>query len=259
MVDIVIVTALWKRPNLTRLMLEHTRRVAQQTSLEVELVAVGSEGDQTRAMCDKASWKYVEHPNEALNHKWNQGVLKAQEFDPASVLILGSDDFIDQALLEDYNALIKNEGGNHGLNDNYALDLRRFMVGHWPGYRLNQYRIKDWLWAYKLMGRPCGPARIFDRPSLMKLGWKLWNDDPPIQRCLDGNNHRRLKAHGLTLKGHYQNEMRGSLIAVKNGQSIPQVGGLQRSWVNNPLVFLERHFSKRELNQLLTMHWGLAS
>ena len=90
MYDILILTCLWRRHALAQRMFACARVAIESTSLEVGLLAVGSEGRQTERLCEEAGAHYVEYPNAPLGAKWNAALSAAREYEPPSPRMINS-------------------------------------------------------------------------------------------------------------------------------------------------------------------------
>ena len=62
---IALITAVWKRPELTGLVLNRFKNIKFELSnkINLELIAVGSEGDVSRRLCESRGFFYVEYEN----------------------------------------------------------------------------------------------------------------------------------------------------------------------------------------------------
>lgn len=102
---LTIVTLLWLRPELARLMLKHTVSI-RVPGVTVRVIAVYSPEDPDPAT-DVPGVIYVRAPNEPFTDKWNAGSRAARLFDPDALMILGSDDFVSEAYVADACWLIQ--------------------------------------------------------------------------------------------------------------------------------------------------------
>ena len=65
----VILTCIWKRPKLTRIVLSHYRALKKELKGEInlELVAVGSEGERSKDICEESEFNYFEYENQPMS------------------------------------------------------------------------------------------------------------------------------------------------------------------------------------------------
>ena len=170
---VVILTAVWKRPELFKIFLDGIKRVRKNTEHEVILVTVGSEKKSF-------SNNHIEHNNFPLSHKWQSGLNHVRTLNPDYVLMLGSDDFICSNLLGVYTKEMDKGTDLIGLLDCYFLDARVNSLTHWLGYR-NHRR-----------GESIGMARMLSSKFLDKLDWQMWVK--PINKGLDSEMMRNIRS-----------------------------------------------------------------
>jgi len=187
---IVILTCIWKRPKLTRIVLSHYRALKKELKdvINLELVAVGSEGEKSKNICEESGFNYFEYENQPMSEKWNFGLQMTKKFNPDAVIIVGSDDLIDKNLLKFYDKKLKQGYVMLGIKDFYIYDAERRKLAYWRGYgKLND--------AHR-MNETIGLARCLSKLLLDKLDFNIWND-LNISRNLDGAMTTRLKEVGI--------------------------------------------------------------
>jgi len=176
---LALATTVWKRPELTDLVLRHYRRVQERLSgsVQLSLLAVGSEGEQSRSVCERNGFEYIETANEPVTYKWNAIVRHARSFDPEGVILVNSDDVVSPGMFEVYGELLSEGLDYFGLRDAFIFDLHSATLGRWPGYEVShmQYRV----------GEPAGCARCFSADLLERTGWRLWPTAPPRNSKMD--------------------------------------------------------------------------
>ena len=66
---VTLITAVWKRHYLTGLVLNRFRNIKAELAdmIDLELIAVGSEGDKSQELCENYGFAYVEYDNMPLN------------------------------------------------------------------------------------------------------------------------------------------------------------------------------------------------
>jgi len=266
---LAVITAQYKRPKLTNLIFKYYNLLQRQLtpSIDLRLISVGSEGEHSQAIAKANRWQYLEYPNQPLNHKWREGFKAAKIHDPDGCLLVGTDDIISPALLLNYKDLLESERQNLGLLDTYSLNLQHFTVGHWPGYGFPGRHALAW-WAYQRLkkrrwksppfnrGKTAGSAQLFTAETLDKLRWDLWGPKP-IPKGLDGQAWERLKAHGETIQGHKLADLEGCFMSVKTARNLtPNIGpwALNRSWLTNPVQFIEDRFGVGLSLDLFKLH-----
>ena len=100
-----VLTALWKRRQVSSLVLRHTAALAGAVAAErggkAVLVAVGSEptGSDEEAWEREMGWEDVYAPNSPLGTKWNAGMQSLRGRADA-VMCIGSDDLVSRGVVE---------------------------------------------------------------------------------------------------------------------------------------------------------------
>ena len=187
---LVILTCVWKRPRLTEIVLTYYSRLKEEMKdvLDLELVAIGSEGEQSKDICEACGFHYHEHENQPLSEKWQYGLKKTQEFNPDAVIIMGSDDLITRKILEFYIEKIKQGHLLVGIKDFFIYESKLKKLAHWRGYgKLNDGHRMD---------ETIGLGRCLTRPLLDKIDFQIWGG-LNLNRNLDGAMTQRLKEVGI--------------------------------------------------------------
>lgn len=94
-----LLTAIWKRPELTRIVLDYYDNLVVE-GVEFVKLAVGSEGADSLILANGNGWGYVEETNDPLGAKWNRGLQAFEDTDVDGVMVIGSDDLISPAYFE---------------------------------------------------------------------------------------------------------------------------------------------------------------
>tara|TARA_Y100000034_G_scaffold91645_1_gene110599 strand:+ start:393 stop:1517 length:1125 start_codon:yes stop_codon:yes gene_type:complete len=184
---IVVITALWKRPKLTRIILQQYVEIAASLNTEIELcgVAVGSE-DEAERVANDAGWlsngtapfRYIQFPNNPLGRKHNVALAAAYGLDPDAMIIVGSDDLLGLGAFRLYVQRLK--AGVHlvGFKDMWFYDTATGERLLWGGYKGGHSMPPS---------MTIGHGRMVSRPVLDACGWKLWEDswDTGMDRALD--------------------------------------------------------------------------
>jgi|TARA_B100000315_G_scaffold141551_1_gene130581 hypothetical protein len=253
---IALITAVWKRPELTGLVLNRFKNIKFELSnkINLELIAVGSEGDASRRLCESRGFFYVEYENVPLNRKYNAACRTAKQFDPDAVFRIDSDDWITGDIFDRYLEILKNGVDAVGLLDIYFLDLSDFKLGKWDGYGFFNNKVDRYeAWRRKLKGRTHGVARCFSRRLMEKINWELWDEELELNSGLDRNCDKRLKRHGFKIKGFKMKELNIFAVDIKGGGtniSENTFGKLKLEMIKNPDQLLYSFFSETEINDL---------
>lgn len=178
---ISIVSAIWKRPALTEIFLSSL--VRYRRNYGITSVIAGSEGEETKNICIMHGVDYVEVRNNPLSGKFIRASQKAMEkYNPEALLILGSDDFVDDSLIKRYIQALNEKADITGITDCYFYDTASKKGMYWEGY--TNFR----------KGETIGMARMLSRKTFKRLRGKLWPSG--MNSGLDYNMMKRLKSHG---------------------------------------------------------------
>ena len=199
---ISIVSAIWQRPELTEIFLQSLQRYEKDYG--IRSAVAGSEGVQSREICLDYGVAYVETPNNPISGKFiKASQLAAVNFSPDAFLILGSDDFIDDALIQHYQKALKDGADIVGIKDCYFYHTGSKEAMHWIGY--TNFR-KD---------ETIGMARMLSKKVFNALHGKLWPSG--IDSGLDFNMMKKLKRIGginwlkLSIEGMVAVDIKGQL------------------------------------------------
>ena len=210
---VALVTNVWKRPELTRHVLRVYARYRDELSgtIDLRLIAVGSEGEESRRTCEGCDFQHVEFPNSPLTAKRNAGLAAAREHSPDVVVMAGSDDMFSP---DYFDAMIRETArhGAVGLRDFYFLDPHRRQLGYWAGYSTERKT------------EPIGAGRSYHRSTLAALDWMVWPPDEPADRGLDRLAFLRLRSHNITLVPLRMADLGVWGVDIKAGRSMTPWG-----------------------------------
>lgn len=199
---LVLLTCVWQRPALTEIVLAYYQKIAKELRGQIDLVllAVGSEGKNSRQLCERYGCHYLEHKNLPLSDKWEFGLKNARQLGADGVIIAGSDDLLSLSLFQRYAELLDEGYLFCGLSDGYFLDLADpEKMLYWKGYGgLNRERGMPWR-----LNETLGMGRMYSRSLLEWIDYSLWQDKH-INKGLDGAAKDRLFDLGMlsVLKEH---------------------------------------------------------
>jgi hypothetical protein len=178
-VTVGICSALWQRYPLTAIWWQGvqriTRRLEDHGIRSTVTVAVSEAWHILTAVQHQAETVMV--PNEPLGMKWNAAVEQACAFGADYVLILGSDDFLSDPLIDRYAALIRDGWLYMGLSGLYFYE---------PATQRLAYHES----GPATYGNPLGAGRLLHRTLLERTGHRPWSDT--ISRRLDTDMRLRL-------------------------------------------------------------------
>tara|TARA_B100000678_G_C18102405_1_gene459357 strand:- start:42 stop:833 length:792 start_codon:yes stop_codon:yes gene_type:complete len=253
---VALITAVWKRHELTDLVLNRFRSIKDELAdtIDLELIAVGSEGDTSRQLCENHGFTYVEHDNMPLNRKYNAASRLTEATDPDAVYRIDSDDWITSDAITNSLKMIDEGHLAVGLLDLYFMDLISFRLGRWPGYSFLNHKKRMWAWRNK--GKTVGVGRCFSRELMDELGWEIWDQEPELSKWLDTNCDERLKDRGHKIKGFTMQQLQTFAMDIKGGGeniTTQTFSNLRIKWVENAKSELYQHFPKEEVDSLIEL------
>ena len=185
-----MLTCVWKRPKLTKIIMSYYSKLKEEVrdTVNLEFVAVGSEGKKSRTICEDAGFHYYEYENQPMSEKWQHGLEMTEKFNPDGVIIMGSDDIITKEIINFYVEKINLGYLLIGIKDFYIYESSIKKLVHWRGYgKLND--------AHR-MDETIGLGRCLARPLLDKIKFDVWGG-LELKRNLDGAMTNRLKEFGI--------------------------------------------------------------
>jgi len=176
------ITAVWKRAELTDLVLAYYAAMRRDLAgrLELEVVVAGSEGAASREMAERHGCHYVEVDNMPLNRKFNAACRAARAVDPDAVMVFGSDSLLSQGFL--LRAAERVGDGLYATNQGFQFDLQRWQLG---------------IMEREFLTNPSGNGRTLARTVLNAVDWHPWPQRAYLSHNLDGNSSRKLAARGF--------------------------------------------------------------
>src|SRR6056297_86817 len=88
---VALVLAIYKRHDLEKIVLDNFRR--QSKKFGFEIIVAGSEGETSKRLAKGCH--YIEVENDPLSDKHNELIKKAKELDVDGVVLMGSDDIVN--------------------------------------------------------------------------------------------------------------------------------------------------------------------
>jgi len=251
-----LITAVWKRHELTDLVLNRFKNIKDEIAdkIDLELIAVGSEGEKSQKLCENHGFNYVEQDNMPLNRKYNAASRLAKETNPDAVYRIDSDDWITSHAIINSLKMIDEGHSAVGLLDLYFLDLSTLKLGRWPGYSFFNHTKKIWAWRNK--GKTVGVGRCFSRELMEALDWEIWDQEPELSRWLDTNCDERLKERGHKIKGFTMEQLETFAMDIKGGGeniTTQTFSSLRINWVQDAKSELYQHFQKEEVDSLIEL------
>lgn len=261
---VCILTALWGRHDLARLVLTHFAGMSERLNrrLDIEIIAVGSE-EESEKLCNEIGINYTHHPNSPLSEKWSIGLKECERFNPDVVMTVGSDDLISDSTLEALCQKISDGRMVVGIRDMYIIDAEKNTLNYWSGY------------VEERGNETVGMARCYSREILDKTGFNLW-EGQQIDRGLDrhASSVVSLFGHFPTLPGEETvmsiegveygfghvgfilEEISGFAVDIKTEENISKVGDygvMSSSTLESNITLLKERLGEDTVNGLISL------
>lgn len=230
---VVVMTCMWKRPKLTDYIFKRWAKEKElcRDTLDVTLLAVGSEGTASRVIAEKNGFIYREFENFPLNRKNNFASLSAKEFDPEVVVYVNSDTLFSFGALK--NLVDKSDPVSFvGLRNLYNFSPRHKRMSLWNGWESRESRHLE----------PIGTGRCFSKNILENVGWHLWDNAVEINKGLDYNCKIKLTKIGFSFKSYTMKDLDLTAVEVKTETNIWKWESLKHRKI----------FGGLDLNKILT-------
>lgn len=147
----------------------------------------------------------IRRENRPLSHKWNEGVNQLRYIDFDAVILMGSDDYFDNAFLDFVSREIQNYD-LIGFTDIYFEELGTKNRYYWKGYE------------GKRQGEPAGAGKVYSRKFLERINFDLFPESR--NNSLDGMSWRVCKNAGARIKTFSLKKEGLYLADVKDGQGL---------------------------------------
>lgn len=223
---IAICIPIYKRPEITKFVLNYYKNLKQSLKNEIELILIcaGSEGNTSKKLAEKNGFIYVEHPNEPLSQKQNAIYKEAKKYNPDACIKIDSDSIISIEFFRYYNHLLTENFDYGGITDIHFL-TKKYLC-YWGGYEANSPRF----------GEPTGVGRFMSKDLLNELNWCPWGD-LKINSSLDGNLSKNIKKlknfNELKLFAISSDEVNGFCVDLKSNMGISNIDHFKFSSIIN--------------------------
>lgn len=200
---ITIVTAIYGRHDLCAITIYYYRQLQQRSKHDITLLAVGSEGIKSAALCDTYGWHYTEYENQPLSQKFNHLFSEAEKTNPDLVILVGSDDLVSESIINWYADNIPNSYPHLvGLKDLYFYEIQNDITYYFSGYPPPS-------------PRTIGAGRCFSRHILDKMNFRLWADEK-VNRGLDSCSTRQMARKGINEVAYTMEQLGGVAVDIKH-------------------------------------------
>lgn len=147
--------------------------------------------------------------NNPLAFKWNAGVMSLEQIDFDAVILLGSDDYIDEPFLEFVQSNI-DKYEMICFEDIYFEDDG--LKYYWSGYEGSR------------KGEPVGAGKVYTKKFLERIKYNLFNE--ARERGLDGVSWRRCKNANAKILLTTLKENNIFMCDVKDGKGMTKLSSL---------------------------------
>lgn len=246
-----VVSAMWQRLELTDMVFGHIAEIRKSIALVMELLPVvaGSEGEKSWAVAEKNGFGYIEVENQPLGAKWNAALSLLRNQDVDGVVILGSDDLLNEQFFHVLKRILDEGCLLAGLDTFFVLEGRSGRLMEWLGYLPPRE------------GESIGAGRFLHRELLERLNWHLWEDG--LSAGLDASMWRLLRADAARRGSSFSSrtiDCRAERVVLVDVKSSIQINGLEGlalasgriRMVGVPREFLEEYYTRKLVNCLFS-------
>lgn len=230
---IVFLSCSYKRENVSKMFKNSLLKLQDKFSDNYDFIniMIDSEGTNLDVFSNEINFKYFEYPNLPVSDKWSYGIQKLKNIDFDYVFIIGSDNTIEDSVLEKYSNYIENGVDIIGMTDMYVYSLEKDQLFYWGGYPKK----------HKRYGETIGLGRCFSKKLIDSMNYDLW--DSGLNRGLDGNMTRKIdsmleKSDQKFTKAKFSIKGLGLACDIKGGFNISQLEDFlpNSKLVEEPLV-----------------------
>jgi len=202
-----VLVTVWKRHDLAKIVIKSLLEYKKRYDLEI--IVVGSEGEKSEKLAKGCH--YIESPNLPVSNKHNAGLAKFKELDLDGMILLGSDNFVNENVIKYFFTLSPNEKNVVGFKDIYFYSTENKELFYWQGYTNCQQTI--------------GAGRYFSKYILEKSNYELWSKG--LNRSLDTNCTNNLKALKINENMIELSSIDGFIVDIKHTENITQLNDLR--------------------------------
>ena len=237
---ILVVTAIYGRHDLARIVLNHYNQL--RSKFDLQLLAIGSEGDKSRQLCEAWGWNYIEFPNNPLSQKFNRLFQEAEQYDFDFMVLVGSDDLISEEIFSYYEKTVtKTTKHLLGLKDLYFYSIQRDEALHFQGY------------PSPPSPKTIGAGRCFSRYILGAVKFRPWADEK-LPRGLDSCCSKYLKQAGISEIAIPMEQTGGIAVDIKH----PMVTLTRFEYLHGKHPYIDRKILDDKfscMKDIITLKW----
>lgn len=212
---ILIPTMVWGRWDVFDVFAAQIR--ALQRYHDVQVMAVGSEGDVSRSQVEKHGFEYREFPNDDLGRKAQYRLECTKDLEWDYLLFLGSDDLVSLKTM-DYLS----ERMSEGYDFIASTDLFIYVVKGHPKHGL--YHSRGYQGTYR-DGEPMAVGRCMSRELIERMEYEIWS---PIKKHIDKPAWERIRSFIQNPHIYRLRDGGKMIVDIKSSESVSQPKSLPR-------------------------------
>ena len=214
----------YKRHDLTDLCFKAIKK--QSDKFNFDVYTSGSEGYKSKELAEKYQLNYLEAENNPLGSKNNKLIKETKNINYDGVFILGSDNFVNDAIIANLLTLDLKGKKVYGYSDIHFYDTSERKLG-----------TKG---SYNAKNRTIGVARLFSRELLEALNYQVWPGN--LNSGLDSASMMRIRLHTREIKTEYENKY--FMLDVKHSINITNPAIVRTCEIMEDLGLIEMHLKE---------------
>lgn len=217
--NIILVTCVYKRPILTKFVLEYLSKLNFSKIVVVYSLDIDYNNLKNIKNCD-----FYKFQNNPISLKWNHGINMAKKYNPDAVMITGSDDLINPEYLKIVKNLIYKEY-DYIYNDNW---IRMIVFNNEFFFMSEKYiQRKDGI----------GSGKVISRKILNKCNWNIYNFNSP-----KGLDWRSYKVFNKYIKKPIKNPLKYTTLLIKTVENRTSLS------IEDLNEYIKKRIEKKKIN-----------
>lgn len=248
-IKLVFLTCTYKRPEITEKIIKIWQHVQSLTSeyFDFTNIVIDSGESNFEVFKKNDKFKYFNYKNYPLSNKWNYGASLLKEIDFDYVIILGSDDFLDENLLISYHKKMIQNYEFIGIKDLYFYDKIKDNLFYWPGYGKNSGRENETI----------GAGRCLSKSLIEKLSYSPWSDG--LNSGLDASMQKKLNLiKELKIIKFYLSDINSFACDVKSNVNITNLKTYMKDLtkINEENSLINKFINKETKLIIISTFWN---
>ena len=176
----------------------------------IDQVMIYSTDEDGVFLYDQPIFAFGQHQNQPLSHKWNAGIMALQDIEFDAVILLGSDDYIDDKFVQFVSKNIDHFDMIAFTDIYFESDGVKY---YWQGYENSRE------------GEPIGAGKVYTKQFLKRIKYNLFNKS--ANRGLDGISWNRCKQANAKMMITSIREHGLMLCDVKDGHGMNDISSIE--------------------------------